>query len=34
MSLKNFENMAGSKDGKNVWWTTDLNQELPIKMGS
>ena len=24
--------MVGSSDGKNFYWTTDINAELPIKM--
>jgi hypothetical protein len=24
--------MINSKNGKNLYWTTDINQELPIKM--
>jgi len=34
MSLDHYKSVVCSKDGRNVWWTTDLDVELPIKMGS
>jgi len=32
MSTKGYKNLVGSEDGKNLFWTTDINTELPIKM--
>lgn len=32
MSAKGYQNLLGSEDGKNVFWATDVNVELPIKM--
>jgi long-subunit acyl-CoA synthetase (AMP-forming) len=32
MSTKGYKNLIGSEDGKNLFWTTDINTELPIKM--
>ena len=32
MSKDGFSNLIGTKDGKNLYWTTDVNVELPIKM--
>lgn len=32
MSTKGYQNLVGSQDGKNIFWTTDINTELPIKM--
>ena len=34
ISLKGFQKMQIGENGKNLYWTTDINQELPIKMGS
>ena len=33
MSTRGFSDLVEPKDGKNLWWTTDINCELPIKMG-
>jgi hypothetical protein len=32
MSQTGFKNLIGSKDGKGIYWTTDVNDELPIKI--
>jgi long-subunit acyl-CoA synthetase (AMP-forming) len=32
MSTKGYQNLVGSDDGKNLFWTTEINTELPIKM--
>jgi len=32
MSTKGYQNLVKSEDGKNIFWTTDINTELPIKM--
>ena len=34
ISLNGLKNLNLKDKGKNVNWTTDINQELPIKMGS
>ena len=33
MSREGYSNIVGNEDGKNIWWTTDMNCELPIKIG-
>ena len=33
MSSQGYADLVGSQDGKNLYWTTDINTELPIKMG-
>ncbi len=33
MSSQGYKDLIGSKDGKDLYWTTDVNMELPIKMG-
>ena len=32
MSSQGYADLVGTKDGKNLYWTTDINAELPIKM--
>jgi hypothetical protein len=32
MSKNGYQQLLGNKDGKNLYWTTDVNVELPIKM--
>lgn len=32
MSKQGYGDLVGAKDGKNLYWTTDINVELPIKM--
>ncbi len=32
MSTKGYQELVGSQDGKNIYWTTDIDVELPIKM--
>ena len=32
MSKQGYRDLVGSPDGKNFYWTTDVNVELPIKM--
>lgn len=32
MSTKGYQSLVDSKDGKNLYWTTDIDCELPIKM--
>ena len=32
MSTKGYQALVPSQDGKNLWWTTDIETELPIKM--
>lgn len=32
MSTKGYQQLVGQDDGKNLFWTTDINMELPIKM--
>lgn len=34
MSLDGYTNLVGSDDGKNIYWTDDVNVELPIRMPS
>ena len=35
MSSQGYKNLMDiQKDGKNLYWTTDINMELPIKMGT
>ena len=35
MSQEGFQKLVGgADDGKNVYWTTDITTELPIKMGN
>jgi len=34
ISLEKYQEIVGSKDGKNVWWTTDMDVEIPIKLGN
>ena len=34
MSKQGYMDLIKSVDGKNVYWTTDVNVELPIKMQS
>lgn len=34
MSVEGFKTLEKGPNGKNVHWTTDINQELPIKVGS
>ena len=34
MTLEGLKEIKVGPDGKNVYWATELNQELPIKMGS
>jgi hypothetical protein len=33
LSTKGFADLVGCEGGENLYWTTDLNVELPIKMG-
>lgn len=32
MSMDGYRNLIDSKDGKNIYWTDDINVELPIRM--
>lgn len=32
MSTKGYQSLVNSDDGKNLYWTTDLEVELPIKV--
>jgi len=32
MSTEGYRKLLNSKDGKNVYWTTEINTELPIRM--
>ena len=32
MSSKGYQNLVNSQDGKNLYWTTDIDTELPIKV--
>ena len=32
MSSKGYESIVNSSDGKNLYWTDDINAELPIKV--
>ena len=34
MSTEGYRKLVDCKDGKNLYWTTDVNCELPIKMGT
>lgn len=34
MSTKGYQELVKSEDGKNIFWCTDINTELPIKMKS
>ena len=34
MSQTGFEKLMGAESGKGLYWTTDINAELPIKMGN
>ena len=33
MSSTGYKQLIGCEGGKNLYWTTDINNELPIKMG-
>lgn len=32
MSTKGYQALTGSTDGKNLYWTTEIDAELPIKV--
>lgn len=32
MSTQGYRDLINCNDGKNLYWTTDINAELPIKM--
>jgi len=32
ISTKGYQQLIGSQDGKNLYWTTDIDCELPIKI--
>jgi hypothetical protein len=32
ISTKGYSNLINSDDGKNLFWTADINTELPINM--
>jgi hypothetical protein len=32
MSTKGYSNLVGQPDGKNLYWTSDIEVELPIKV--
>ena len=32
ISSKGYQQIVDSKDGKNLFWTSDINCELPIKL--
>jgi hypothetical protein len=32
MSTKGYQNLVEAKDGKNLYWTSDIDTELPIKI--
>lgn len=32
LSTKGYADLVGCEDGENLYWTTDLNVELPVKM--
>lgn len=32
MSTKGYQNLVEGKDGKNLYWTADIDTELPIKI--
>ena len=34
MSSKGYADLVGTKNGENLYWTTDINSELPIKMAA
>ena len=34
MSSQGFVDLVGCKNGKDLYWTTDINAELPIKMSA
>jgi long-chain-fatty-acid--CoA ligase ACSBG len=34
MSSQGYADLVGTKNGKNLYWTTDINAELPIKMAA
>jgi hypothetical protein len=34
ISTKGLEKILDTTDGQNLHWTTDINQELPIKMAA
>ena len=34
MSVEGFKALEKGTHGKNVMWTTDIHQELPVKIGS
>ena len=34
MSSQGYQDLVGVKNGKNLYWTTDMNAELPIKMAA
>jgi hypothetical protein len=34
MSTKGYQALTNSEDGKGLFWTTEMDQELPIKVKS
>jgi len=32
MSTNGYQKLVDSKDGKNLWWTTEIDAELPVKI--
>jgi hypothetical protein len=32
MSSKGYQNLVGTQDGKNLYWTNEIDAELPIKI--
>jgi hypothetical protein len=34
MSSQGYADLVGTPNGKNLYWTTDINAELPIKMAA
>jgi len=34
MSSQGYQDLVGVKNGKNLYWTTDMNAELPVKMSA
>lgn len=32
MTKEGYQSVVNTKDGKNLYWTTDINTELPIKI--
>jgi hypothetical protein len=34
MSTKGYQNLVDAKDGKNLYWTSEIDTELPIKIKS